>query len=245
MYNVSIMDLKKTLYLQKEKGETPLQCLGRFRSENKEYEGAPMTYAGRLDPIATGELLVLVGDECKKKDSYLGLDKEYEAAVFLGFQTDSYDILGVPQKAGTGPSGIKEMLMSMVGKFSQKYPPYSSKTVNGKHLHQYAREGDIEEIDIPAKEVEIYEIENILEDFISGADALSEIVETINLVSGDFRQEEIKKAWSAALEKGTEYRVVSFTIKVSSGTYIRSIADNLGGALMRLHRTKVYNKNHE
>jgi len=53
-----------------------------------------MTYAGRLDPLAEGLLLVLTGEECKNKEKYLGLDKEYEVDVLFGFATDTYDILG-------------------------------------------------------------------------------------------------------------------------------------------------------
>ena len=169
--------IKKTLSLQKKKGETPLACMERFRAGNSEYEGLPMTYAGRLDPIATGELLVLVGDECKKKEEYLGFDKEYEATVLVGFQTDSYDVLGLSKIGEVEPLrlDIEKQLLGMVGKFSQPYPPYSSKTVNGKQLHEHARAGEIDFIDIPTKEVEIYNIENVTFEEISKEDLLIEI----------------------------------------------------------------------
>src|ERR1035437_1661782 len=81
-----------TLY--KNKGETPLECLERFKKDNPEYEKERMTYAGRLDPLAEGLLIVLYGDEIKNKEKYLGLDKEYEVDILFGFATDTYDVLG-------------------------------------------------------------------------------------------------------------------------------------------------------
>jgi tRNA pseudouridine55 synthase len=240
MYNVSIMNLKKTICLQKQKGETPLACILRFRADNPEYKDVPMTYAGRLDPIATGELLVLVGEECKRKEEYLGMDKEYTAAVLLGFQTDSYDILGLPVKVEVLKEEFSEKINSFLGKITQTYPPYSSKTVDGKQLHEYARAGEIDDIELPTKEVEIYSIQDIVMGEISSADLKKEISETIDLVKGDFRQGEIKNNWEEILEEGVGYQLVSFSIRVSSGTYIRSIANSLGGTLLRLHRTKIY-----
>ncbi len=59
----------------KELGETPLECLERMRIKHNIGQNTPMTYAGRLDPMADGLLIVLVGEECKKKDTYLGLNK--------------------------------------------------------------------------------------------------------------------------------------------------------------------------
>jgi tRNA pseudouridine(55) synthase len=232
------MEFKNVLYLQKEKGETPLACMERFRARNPEYKDLPMTYAGRLDPIATGELLVLAGEECKKKDDYLSFDKEYEATVLLGYKTDSFDILGLPQKTET----VEKDLSSFVGKFTQTYPPYSSKTVNGKQLHEYARAGEIDTIELPTKEVEIKTIENVSFEEVSGEDLLEEIISTVDSVEGDFRQEEIKNAWKDQIDINLMYKLVSFKTLVSSGTYIRGIADRLGGALLRLHRTKIYDK---
>lgn len=83
------------LNLYKKVGETPLECLGRWVKQNPKYENMKMTYAGRLDPMAEGELLVLVGEECYEKEKYLGLDKEYEFDILFGFGTDTYDILGL------------------------------------------------------------------------------------------------------------------------------------------------------
>ena len=63
--------MKKILTLYKKLGETPLECLNRFKKAHSEYEKIPMTYAGRLDPMAEGVLLVLAGDKAKKKRNIL------------------------------------------------------------------------------------------------------------------------------------------------------------------------------
>ena len=73
--------MKKVIILNKNGWETPLQCLEFFRLKYKEYKNIPMTYAGRLDPMASGVLVILVGEECKKKEKYLKLDKEYEEII--------------------------------------------------------------------------------------------------------------------------------------------------------------------
>lgn len=77
--------LQKVLKLDKNAGETPLECINRFKAENLEYKGEKMTYAGRLDPLASGVMLVLTGEECKNKDKYLKLDKEYRWMFCLVF----------------------------------------------------------------------------------------------------------------------------------------------------------------
>jgi tRNA U55 pseudouridine synthase TruB len=89
-------NLEKILFLHKEIGETPLQVLDNFKKDNKNYSDIKMAYAGRLDPLASGKLLVLVGNECKKRDKYLSLDKEYIFEILLDFKSDSQDVLGIP-----------------------------------------------------------------------------------------------------------------------------------------------------
>jgi tRNA U55 pseudouridine synthase TruB len=54
-----------------------------------------VAYAGRLDPMAHGVLILLVGNENKMRDKYEKLDKEYKFQCILGVGTDTYDILGI------------------------------------------------------------------------------------------------------------------------------------------------------
>lgn len=223
--------MEKVLKLYKELGETPLACLERFRSANAEYAGEKMTYAGRLDPMAEGLLIALVGEECKKKDEYLGLDKEYIFEVLFGIQSDTYDILGIPN-VGHRVSNIS--IEDFIGKRIQEYPPYSSRTF------QMARDGiDFEPL---TKEVEIYKLEQLEEREISARQGLAEILEKIDLVTGDFRQEEIKGAW-LGIDLSENLHIAKFKINCSSGTYVRSLANEMGGLAYSIKRTRVGNWN--
>lgn len=156
----------EVIKLYKKKGETPLECLNRL--ENK--ERLPLTYAGRLDPLAQGVLLVLKGDERFKKDEYLALSKEYELTVLFGFETDTYDLLGKVilresqislNNSFDYISEIKKTLPKFTGEINQQYPPYSSKPVNGKSLFQWARENRLNEIEIPTHKVQVDIIEKV------------------------------------------------------------------------------------
>lgn len=89
---------EKIIVLWKEEGETPLGCIERARREGRIAEDEKATYAGRLDPMAEGVLLVLVGDGVYEKDEYLKLSKEYEVDVLIGVSSDTGDILGIVEE---------------------------------------------------------------------------------------------------------------------------------------------------
>lgn len=242
------------LCLYKKLGETPLACLDAFRKVRSEYKDAVLSYAGRLDPMAEGVMLVMVGEENKEREKYLGLDKEYECEVLLGVSTDTYDVLGrigevVPAPVSTlARASIESHLASFVGEYTQKYPPFSSKTVNGKPLFQLAKDGGLQEDDIPSRKVEVYGIELLSVENISTKILEARILQNISLVRGDFRQEEINGDWRRFFEvRSLEEKFPIIKIKVScgSGTYIRSIANELGKKLgvpalaLSILRTKV------
>src|SRR3989344_2406007 len=87
------VDCLSMLYnLYKPRGETPLERLSNFLRKEKIKEKA--AYMGRLDPMAEGVLLIATGDDIKKREEFLNLDKEYEFSALFGFSTDTYDILG-------------------------------------------------------------------------------------------------------------------------------------------------------
>ncbi|MBU4480109.1 hypothetical protein KKG48_01530, partial [Patescibacteria group bacterium] len=146
---------------------------------------------------------------------------------------------------------LEKSIKNLEGKFEQEYPPYSSKTVGGKQLFQWAREGRMDEIEIPKREVEIYDIEYLGNYEITKKDLLKNIVERINKVTGDFRQKEIIQEWekipeARTLGKCVENFVISkFKVKCSSGTYVRAIVNRLGNELgvgtttFRIKRTRV------
>jgi len=57
---------KRFVTIEKEVGKTPLQCVEKLRNSKPYLNDVSLAYAGRLDPMASGKLLILIGDECKK-----------------------------------------------------------------------------------------------------------------------------------------------------------------------------------
>jgi tRNA pseudouridine55 synthase len=213
--------MQKVIRTHKNIGETPLEALERVRKVEKISAKTPMTYAGRLDPAAEGVLILLVGDECKKKDEYTKLDKVYEIEVMFGVETDTQDSLGlitkinVDQKKQTFDIDYQKY----VGKFTQEYPAYSSKMIAAKEVDE-----------IPTKDVEIYSIKKLGEAEVSGHEAGVHALEIISKVNGEFRQREIGEEWYAFGEEfgNFPFKVVTLEVKCSSGTYMRSLAERIG-----------------
>jgi tRNA pseudouridine55 synthase len=231
MYYTAMQEILK---LYKHLGETPLECIERFKAERPEYSDTPMTYLGRLDPMAEGLLFVLAGDT-RNKNEYLEWNKSYEFEVLWGFETDTYDILGMITNTGRTPLDLEKkmpkLLKDITSKKTQTYPPFSSRTVGGKALHAWAREGRIDEIEIPTRSVKIFNIEHVRTRLLKQSEILEEILQKIALVEGNFRQEEISALWKKMLKPGELALISKFNADVSSGTYIRSLAHEMGKKL--------------
>ena len=136
--------------LYKKLGETPRERLERLRIQRPHFEHEVLSYAGRLDPMAEGVMLCLVGSANHRREAYLDMSKEYTLDILFGFSTDTYDVLGKITESGE-PLGImrkkiKEALNEFRGMQAQEYPPYSSKTVEGKSLFAWAREGVMDKL---------------------------------------------------------------------------------------------------
>lgn len=119
-------------------------------------------HAGTLDPIATGVLLVCLGEATKISRFLMGLDKEYVGTLKFGERTDTYDAEGiVVETVETQPfmlSKVEKVLERFRGHIRQRPPMYSAIKVSGKPLYKLARKGiDIErpERDVLIKELEI------------------------------------------------------------------------------------------
>jgi tRNA pseudouridine55 synthase len=251
--------MRKILILRKKEGDTPLQALEAFRAKNKKYKEKKMTYAGRLDPMASGILLILADEEIKNKEKYLAFDKEYKFQILFGLATDTYDILGklehsnILQNVGMFSrreleKKIKENIRYFTGRFVQEYPIYSSKTVAGRQLFEYGRRG--EDVEIPKKEVIVKSLKYLGTKKITPIRLLKSIESRILKVKGDFRQEEILKIWRESLSIehsvfNTGFFVADFYIKCGSGTYVRGIANSLGEKIgvpalaFRIKRTRL------
>ncbi len=228
--------MESVLIIYKNPGETPLEAVGRLREGNPHYAEVKLGYAGRLDPMAEGLLLVLVGEENKKRKEYEKLSKEYEFSFIPGITTDSYDLMGVITGYKTPPSAqvvvekVKKLIPDFIGKFSQPYPPYSSGMANGKPLYYWSRKNLLHTIKIPEKEVEIINMTYKTYRTIKLNELVDDAIKRIEKVKGDFRQAEIIKGWRVFLQdhKNEEFSLINLSVKATSGTYVRSIVDQIG-----------------
>ena len=251
------------LNIYKPVGISPLDAIKLLKEKYPELKNEKMTYAGRLDPMAEGALIVLAGNAVYEKEKYLKLGKEYEGEILFGFETDTYDVLGMP-KSVRQPTSISRTVLDGIikkleGETSLPLPPYSSYKIKGKPLFQWAREGKLSKIEIPIRKTKINSAKLLGIAEISDKNLMETIKQKISLIKGDFRQEEILSQWQKMLpqnsdrlgtvtfENKEEFQIAKIKINCSSGTYIRSIAHHLGkelktGAiLLSLKRTKVGN----
>lgn len=169
-------------------------------------------HLGTLDPAATGLLVMAVGKKALKVvQLFTKLTKEYEAGVFLGKVSSTYDSEGTIEffdiPMGWNPpeqaSIQREIADRFTGKIAQVPPAFSAISVGGVRAHRKARAGL--NVDLPPREVEIKRCKITLYD----------------------------------------YPKLTLSVLCGSGTYIRSLAHDLGrvlrcGAyLSSLRRTKV------
>ncbi len=233
--------------VNKEVGETPLELIQRIRTEMPDLENERISYAGRLDPMAEGETILLIGYENNHREKYLGYDKEYVATFLVGFETDSGDILGLITDSSferQSTSIIENNVNSFKKIKKQTYPWFSGKTVNGKKLFEYFKAGDLS-VERPCLGVEIKNVEFLDLKNIPKGDTKDYILESIPKVRGDFRQEKILEAWRKNFESAPEtFQVFDIKIRVSSGTFIRALVEEFEFpvCLLRLKRTKVFSE---
>lgn len=254
--------MKRRVIIEKEVGETPLAALQKWREANPEYGDIPASYAGRLDPMASGKLLILLGEECKRQKDYTKLDKEYEIEVLLDVGTDTGDALGLAEYADKNTpvdnfSRVDEILKEEEGSNTRPYPVFSSKTVQGKPLFLYALEGALGTIEIPTHEERIYRIKLRSVTSLS-AEKLSQRVEAFltktptsmepsKALGADFRINAVRAGWKQLFSEAGERNFTLVTLRVTcgSGTYMRSLAPRIGDALgtralaLSIKRTKI------
>lgn len=219
--------------------ETLTETLARFRKCHPEYQNSKVTYAGRLDPMASGLVLLLTDEDVYKKDDYLSLGKVYEVDFVLGPKTDTLDILGLIVKDSlffekiNRKKEIKNICLHLLGEKKQQYPVFSSKPVQGKPLFWWARNNKLSNIVIPSKKINIYKVNYLQEKKIYPQNFLRFIKHSVCSVEGDFRQKQITELWEKyfALQETNEVFIYRIQMSVSSGTYVRKVIDDLGKEL--------------
>jgi len=256
--------------LYKQRGETPLECIRRFAKKTPELKGQKMTYLGRLDPLAEGVLLMASGEDTKqsRRDEFFELDKAYDFVSIFGFATDSYDILGkivrVEKLAELLENDVRRAVMVFEGEREQEYPFYSSKMIartlkvakSASLRSQDAPHISLQEHSLPPKKVTIHKIQFHKLETLNNKELFGRLLSDISKVNGDFRQNEILILWNKILfgsgfpspdqgEGRVGYFLGRFSAEVSSGTYIRSLVNDLGKTLgcgattLSIKRTRV------
>jgi tRNA pseudouridine55 synthase len=169
--------------------------------------GTRIGHAGTLDPLATGVLVLCLGQATRLTEYIQRMEKIYRAGLLLGARSDTDDVEGqvTPVTVATTPAPDKVIheLQGFVGEIAQVPPAYSAAKVTGRRAYDLARQG--QEIDLRPRTVHIY---------------------AINLLAYDYPHLEIE-------------------VRCGKGTYIRSLARDLGqrlgcGALIEsLRRTRI------
>ncbi len=253
--------MKRRVVIDKQVGETPLMALERWKVANPAYAAAPASYAGRLDPMASGKLLILLGDECKRQKDYTKLDKEYEIEVLLEVGSDTGDALGLVEytelQTPIESQHLVRVLNAEIGSHTRSYPSFSSKTVNGKPLFLHALEGTTSSITIPTHEEHIYSIAVQQIVTISSAhlaahmkDFLTKVPrsnESSKQLGADFRIDAVRTGWEKLMRETGQRAFIVLKLRVAcgSGTYMRSLAGRIGEAFgtralaLSINRTKI------
>lgn len=242
--------MDEVLVVNKPLGVTSFDVI---RDLKKRFPGEKIGHAGTLDPLASGVLICLVGkDATKRQSEFLNCDKEYEFDVLFGFETDTYDILGlVKDFCDYDVSFIKDNLNKTVlgykGDLDQPVPAFSAVKVKGRELYRWYLDGKISEVQIPIKQVHIDKIEVQNVQTISKEDLRLNINALLQTVKSGFRQSLVLESWEKVLNssKQKQFLIAKIKTTVSKGTYVRAIAYKLGcdlkigGCTLTIKRTRV------
>jgi tRNA pseudouridine55 synthase len=103
-------------------------------------------HAGTLDPDATGVLLIGVGNVTRLLTFLVGHDKRYTGEVVLGVETSTLDaggeITARHDMTGIDAAAARQVIAaSLLGPILQVPPMVSALKVEGRRLHELAREG--------------------------------------------------------------------------------------------------------
>ncbi|UKJ64472.1 tRNA pseudouridine(55) synthase TruB [Cellulosimicrobium cellulans] len=177
-------------------------------------------HAGTLDPMATGVLVLGVGRATKLLTYVVGADKDYDATIRLGASTTTDDaegeVVASADASGVGRADLDRAVADLTGEILQVPSTVSAIKVDGKRAYARARAG--EDVALAARPVVVSRFE-VLDVRPAGPDGTP-------------------GGAPPALD-------VDVAVTVSSGTYVRALARDLGAALgvgghlTALRRTRV------
>lgn len=182
-------------------------------------------HTGTLDPLATGVVVLCVEDSTKLVQFMEADTKAYLAWISLGAGTPTLDAQGpVEERAPVPPlseEAVRGVLASFLGPQLQVPPQYSAIQMGGQRAYAVARAGG--HLDLPARPVEIHAL-----DLLGVSPSLQAAARTFD-----------PQTWTPAAEGLTftlpeplgDFPTLLVRAKVGSGTYLRSLARDVGAAL--------------
>lgn len=196
------------LLIDKPSGWTSFDVVAKVRGIIRKETGQKkpkVGHTGTLDPLATGLLVLVVGKYTKKVPELSKADKVYEVTMRLGQTSTTGDEEGEKTAVSESQPSKAEVLAalnSFLGDIEQIPPAHSAIKINGQRAYKLARAG--KEVKIEPRPVTIYEINP-----------------DHKLDKKSARGRTLSKEWYG-------YPEVRFTVKVSSGTYIRTLVEDVG-----------------
>lgn len=154
------------------------------------FKAQKVGHAGTLDPLASGMLPIALGEATKTVPYVMDGRKVYQFTVSWGQERTTDDLEGdVIQSSDARPTitDIEAILSKYVGVIDQIPPQFSAIKIDGERAYDIARGG--ETIDIPAREVEIFDLK---------------------------------------ITDGSDPDATTFEVECGKGTYVRSLARDMG-----------------
>jgi len=199
------------LLVDKSGGMTSHDVVAKIR---RRFATKKVGHAGTLDPMATGVLVIGIGDATRLLQYVVEGKKSYDAVISLGAATITDDsqgdvvFVGDPERlAATTDDAIRLCLATMIGEVSQRPSTVSAIKVGGKTAHQRVRAG--EDFELPARLVVIESID------------ISEITRSVSAIDVSI---------SVRCSAGTYIRAIARDLGHELG---------VGGHLIALRRTEV------
>lgn len=128
--------------IDKTKGITSFDVIRKLRKLLREKS---IGHTGTLDPLATGVLVICLGQATRLAQDIEAKEKTYIASLDFGYKTDTLDVTGIilEKKEYTAPSKEEFVAVckSFIGEISQVPPMYSAIKVDGQRLYDLARQG--------------------------------------------------------------------------------------------------------
>ena len=117
-------------------------------------------HTGTLDPLATGLMVMVLGDATKLSDYLIAEDKVYVVKIRLGVRTDTLDRTGQTLETiacDLSPDEIRSAVEELDGEFDWPVPLFSATKIDGRKLYEHGRAG--RDVELPTKLMSFWNVE--------------------------------------------------------------------------------------